>query len=138
MSQVFCKIIPIRFILFSIVGLSGVFVHMLLLTALFKYFHFSFIIAQTIATYIAMTSNYFINNYYTYRINRLYGKKLFIGLISFYLICSIGALINIESANLIFKNEIHWAIAGVAGTFIGAIWNYALSSTFTWKTVQNK
>ena len=80
-----------------------------------------------------MTSNYFLNNSFTYRDQRIRGKKLFTGLLSFYLVCSVGALMNIGFANLLYEKSINWAIAGTAGALIGSIWNYALSSIFTWK-----
>lgn len=131
--KLFGKIIPVRFILFSLVGLTGVGVHLLALTVLHILINTQFIWSQTIATYIAMTSNYFINNSFTYRDKRLHGKKLLFGLVSFYLVCSVGAFLNVELANFLYQNNIHWAIAGITGALIGAILNYALSSIFTWR-----
>jgi len=133
--KLFGKIIPVKFILFSLVGLTGVGVHLLILTLFHLLLTTQFIWAQTIATYIAMTSNYFLNNSFTYRDKKLHGKKLLSGLLSFYLVCSLGAFINIELAELLYQKSINWAIAGIAGALIGAVWNYALSSVFTWKKV---
>lgn len=134
--KLFGKIIPVRFILFSLVGLTGVGVHLLVLTVLHIFINTQFIWSQTIATYIAMTSNYFINNSFTYRDKKLHGKKLLFGLVSFYLVCSLGALFNIVFAGFLYEKSINWAIAGTAGALTGAIWNYALSSVFTWKKVK--
>ena len=132
--KLFGKIIPVKFILFSLVGLTGVGVHLLVLTLFHIAINTQFIWAQTIATYIAMTSNYFLNNSFTYRDQRIRGKKLFTGLLSFYLVCSVGALLNIGFAALLYEKSINWAIAGTAGALIGSIWNYALSSIFTWRS----
>ncbi len=131
--KLFGKIIPVRFILFSLVGLTGIGVHLLVLTLLHIAINTQFIWSQTIATYIAMTSNYFINNSFTYRDKKLHGKKLFFGLLSFYLVCSLGAFLNVAFASLLYEKNIHWAIAGTAGALIGAVLNYALSSIFTWR-----
>ncbi|MGZ4994175.1 MAG: glycosyltransferase [Methylobacter sp.] len=131
--KLFGKIIPVRFIQFSLAGLTGAGVHLLALTMLHIVINTQFIWSQTIATYIAMTSNYFINNSFTYRDKKLHGTKLLFGLISFYLVCSIGAFLNVELASSLYQNNIHWAIAAMAGALIGAILNYALSSTFTWR-----
>lgn len=131
--KLFGKVIPVRFILFSLVGVTGVGVHLLVLTLFHLFINTQFIWSQTIATYIAMTSNYFLNNNFTYRDKKLHGKKLLLGLLCFYLVCSVGAVINIGFAELLYQKNIHWAVAGTAGAFIGAVWNYALSSTFTWK-----
>jgi len=131
--KLFGKIIPVRFILFSLVGLIGVGVHLLILAVFHLAINTQFEWAQTIATYIAMTSNYFLNNIFTYRNQRIRGKKLFTGLLSFYLVCSVGALMNIGFADLLYKKSINWVIAGTAGALIGSVWNYALSSIFTWR-----
>jgi dolichol-phosphate mannosyltransferase len=130
--KLFGKVIPVRFIMFGLVGLSGVGVHLLVLTLLHLVINTQFIWLQTIATYIAMTSNYFLNNSFTYRDKKLHGKKLLFGLISFYLVCSVGAVINVGFAELLYQKNINWAFAGTAGALIGAGWNYALSSLFTW------
>jgi dolichol-phosphate mannosyltransferase len=131
--KIFGKIIPVRFILFSLVGLTGIGVHLLVLTVLHIAINTQFVWSQTIATYIAMTSNYFINNSFTYRDKKLHGKKLFFGLLSFYLVCSLGAFLNVAFASLLYEKNFHWAIAGTAGALIGAVLNYALSSIFTWR-----
>jgi dolichol-phosphate mannosyltransferase len=131
--KLFGKIIPVRFILFSLVGLTGVAVHLFVLTLLHVVISTQFIWAQTIATYIAMTSNYFINNSFTFRDKKLHGKKLLSGLLSFYVVCSVAAFLNVAFASLLYEMKVHWAIAGTAGALIGAVLNYALSSIFTWR-----
>lgn len=131
--KLFGKIIPVKFILFCLVGLTGVAVHLFTLWVFHLLVSTQFLWAQTIATYIAMTSNYFLNNQFTYREQKLKGKHLFYGLFSFYLVCSLGALVNIGFADLLYEKKFHWAISGTAGALIGAVWNYALSSIFTWK-----
>lgn len=131
--KLFGKVTPVRFVLFCLVGLTGVGVHLLVLTLFQLLANTPFIWSQSIATFIAMTSNYFLNNNFTYRDKKLHGKKLLAGLFSFYLVCSLGALVNIGFAELLYQKNIHWVIAGMAGALIGAIWNYALSSLLTWK-----
>ncbi|MGJ0485682.1 MAG: GtrA family protein [Methylomicrobium sp.] len=128
------KFIPLRFILFAIVGLMGTGVHLLTLWAVHLLAELQFLLAQTIATYVAMTSNYFINNNFTYRDQRIRGRKLMSGLLSFYLVCSFGAVINIESANFVYLHQQkNWVIAALVGAFAGSICNYYFSSLFTWK-----
>jgi dolichol-phosphate mannosyltransferase len=134
--KLFGKVLPVRFILFCLVGLTGVGVHLLMLTVFHLFINTQFLWSQTIATYIAMTSNYFLNNSFTYRDKKLHGKKLFTGLLSFYVVCSVGAVINVGVAELLYQKSLHWAIAGTAGALIGAVWNYVLSYVFTWKNVK--
>jgi len=58
----------------------------------------SFVAAQISATITAMTSNFFLNNLFTYRDRRLRRWQLVRGLLSFYLICGIGAVANVGIA----------------------------------------
>ncbi|MGZ4160948.1 MAG: GtrA family protein [Neobacillus sp.] len=133
LRKILIEIFPVRFLLFSVVGLIGMGIHMLTLGVFHLIINFHFLWAQTIATYVAMTSNYFINNNFTYRDQRIKGNKMLSGLISFYLVCSIGALINIASADLFYREQNSWIEAGVIGGIAGSIWNYYFSSKLTWK-----
>ena len=55
------------------------------------------------------------------------------GFASFALICSMGAIANVGIAGTLFNNQSAWWFAGAVGALIGAVWNYAMASTFTWK-----
>jgi hypothetical protein len=61
------------------------------------------------------------------------GVALLRGLFTFYAICALGTVANVGIAGYIFsRNEIWWP-AGLAGVVVGSVWNYAVSSVFTWK-----
>ena len=126
-------IVPVRFVLFSIVGGLGLLVHMAILWSALKFVGFGFVAAQTTATMLAMTFNFFINNIFTYRDQRLRRWQILRGLLSFYLICSIGAVANVGIATYVFRVDQAWWVAGIAGAIVGSVWNYATSSIFTWK-----
>jgi len=128
----FGHILPARFILFSLVGLSGVVVHFLALAVTFKLLGLQFSIAQTIATLSAMTSNFAFNNILTYRDMRLRGSRFVTGLFTFYLVCGVGVIANVGIANFVFQRDYTWWLAGGAGALVGTVWNYAASSIFTW------
>jgi dolichol-phosphate mannosyltransferase len=125
--------IPIRFISFALIGGSGVFVHFILLTILFKGFGTSFVVAQTAATFTAITSNFVLNNALTYHDQRLKGVKFFLGWISFNLVCATGAAANVGIANWMFVHDSLWYVSAFAGIAVGVVWNYAMSSIFTWR-----
>jgi dolichol-phosphate mannosyltransferase len=126
-------IVPVRFALFALIGGLGLIVHLTTLWTGLTLGGFSFIVAQTVATMVAMTSNFFLNNLFTYRDQRLKGLRLIRGLLSFYLICSIGAVANVGLAAFFYNWRQIWWLAGVAGVIVGSVWNYAVSSVFTWK-----
>src|SRR4029077_19788628 len=86
---------PVRFLLFAMIGGFGVVTHLATLWLAVYPFGIGFPAGQTIATIIAMTSNFFLNNLFTYRDKRLYGGALVTGLLSFYAVCGIGAAANV-------------------------------------------
>jgi dolichol-phosphate mannosyltransferase len=126
-------IVPVRFALFAIIGGLGLVVHLATLGTLLKLGGIGFAAAQAAATMTAMTSNFFLNNWFTYRDRRLKGWRLLRGLVSFYVVCSVGAIGNVGIAAYVFKADQSWWLAGVAGAVVGAVWNYATSSVFTWR-----
>ena len=126
-------IVPVRFALFALIGGLGLFIHMVVLLSGLTLVALSFVAAQTVATIVAMTSNFFLNNLFTYRDQQLRGWQLVRGLLSFYLICSIGAVANVGIATYVFRADQTWWVAGIAGVIVGSVWNYAVSSVFTWK-----
>ena len=126
------RLIPLRFLAFAIVGGLGVLVHMAVLTLLFLIFQLSFLVGQSIATGIAMTSNFILNNIFTYRDKRLKGRYLVWGWLSFMLICSVGALANVGMAAALFNRQTGWVLSALAGILVGAVWNYAITSVYTW------
>ena len=135
-DKIFGRIFPVRFVLFSTVGLSGVFVHFISLSILFRLFNVEFLYAQIVGTYIAMTSNFILNNIITYRDVSLRGFEFLRGLISFCIYCSFGALINITMASYLFDQGFVWWLSGVLGAICGAIWNYAVTAALTWRMEQ--
>jgi dolichol-phosphate mannosyltransferase len=128
------RYIPTRLVSFALVGGTGIGVHVCVLTLLFKVLHAGFLPAQIAATFAAITSNFFLNNALTYRDQRLKGGRLLWGWISFNLVCATGAVANVGIASWMFSNQTTWLVSGLAGIAVGVVWNYAMSSIFTWKT----
>ena len=88
-------------------------VHLCLLWLLFAVTS-NFLLSQTLATFAAMTSNFFLNNIFTYGDQRLRGRAIWRGLLSFYAVCGIGALINLAIAELLFLKSFPYWVAGLA------------------------
>ena len=130
------RYVPVRFIAFAFIGGLGVFVHMAVLWLVFRGLGESFVAGQTTATLVAMTFNFFLNNWFTYRDRRLRGWGLLRGWISFSLACSLGAVANVGIATYLFNTApaggIWWVLSATAGILIGAVWNYAVTSVYTW------
>ncbi|GGX19301.1 dolichol monophosphate mannose synthase [Pigmentiphaga litoralis] len=126
-------IIPVRFLNFALVGVLGVGVHLGIMFMLFEVGKSPFIWSQSVAMLVAMTSNFALNNILTYRDMRLRGWHWVRGWGSFVLACSIGGLANVGIASYLFDASTTWIAATLAGTVAGALWNYALTSTYTWR-----
>ena len=86
-----------------------------------------------VATLVATSSNFFLNNILTYRDQRLKGRGLLMGWITFNLVCGIGALTNFGIAHWLFAHHSLWQVAALAGIAVTTVWNFAMSSVFTWK-----
>src|SRR5690606_26475738 len=115
-SQISRGILPTSFLLFSLVGASGVVVHLTVLTIAFEALNFNFANSQLAATLIAMTTNYVLNNELTYADKKLRGRRFWTGLLSFYIVCSFGTLANVSVASVLFESNIaNFILAGIAG-----------------------
>lgn len=125
--------VSLRFLLFALVGSIGLVVHLVVLDATFNLFGYSFAGAQLIGAIAAMTSNFVLNNFLTYRDQRLRGLAILRGLLMFYLVCGVGLLANVGVAFSIYGQRPIWWLAGAAGALMGVVWNYAMSGLFVWR-----
>jgi dolichol-phosphate mannosyltransferase len=126
-------VVSLRFLLFAMVGSIGLFVHFAALYIALKAFDLPFPNAQGTAALCAMTSNFILNNFLTYRDQRLKGVAILRGLLLFYLVCSVGLLANVGVAFSVYDQEPIWWLAGAAGALMGVVWNYAMSGLFVWR-----
>ncbi|MES2339088.1 MAG: glycosyltransferase family 2 protein [Pseudomonadota bacterium] len=133
-DRMFGRIVPVRFAMFAGIGAIGAVVHLGLVWLCFRAIGTSFVAATIIATVLAMTFNFFLNNTLTYRDRRLTGARaLWSGWLSFCLVCAVGAVANVGVAA--FLHDVQrgsWAGSALAGIVVAAVWNFALSSRFTW------
>jgi dolichol-phosphate mannosyltransferase len=130
------RFFPHKLLLFGLVGASGVVVNLVVLRLLLAIFDFGprgFVHADTIATATAMVTNFFFNNLLTYRDRRLAGWQVVHGLVSFMLVCSLGAVVNVAIARDVYRATGLWLLAGICGAVVAALINYSLTSVFTWR-----
>ena len=125
--------VSLRFLLFALVGSTGLAVHLATLFVALKLFNLPFAEAQGCGAFVAMTTNFILNNFLTYRDQRLKGFAILRGLLAFYFVCSVGLLANVGVAFSIYDHEPIWWIAGAAGALMGVVWNYAMSGLFVWR-----
>jgi dolichol-phosphate mannosyltransferase len=121
-----------RFLLFCLVGLTGIGIHLAVLSVLVVA-DLSFGVAQALATVGAIAWNFVLNNLFTYRDQRLTGWHFVTGLIRFQVICAIGAISNVGIATWIYDYHETWWIAGLGGALIGTVWNFVVSAALVWR-----
>ena len=132
-ERYFGRIIPTRFALFATVGGLGVIVHMIVLASLYRTSLTGFPLAQAVATMVAMSFNFWLNNWLTYRDQKLSGAQgMFWGWLKFCATCAIGAFANVAAASLLQANGFAWWASALVGIVLASVWNYALSSRFVW------
>jgi dolichol-phosphate mannosyltransferase len=126
-------IVSLRFLLFAMVGSLGLVVHFIALYAALEIVRLPFAEAQACGAVCAMTSNFILNNFLTYRDQRLKGLAILRGLLLFYLVCSVGLFANVGVAFSVYDQQPIWWLAGAAGALMGVVWNYAMSGLFVWR-----
>ena len=128
------RLIPRKAISFAFVGITGVLVQFIISYSFMWLLGFSFQNVLPIAVISAATSNYLVNNWLTFRVNRLRNKALFVGLLKFLLVSSLPIIANVGLASSFYKlispNTFFSQLAGIIVVFI---WNYAASSKLVWK-----
>lgn len=123
--------LPPRFFSFALVGGTGVGVQLASL-GLALSAGVGFLVAEIGATIAAMTSNFLLNNALTYSDRRVTGRQLIPALLSFYAVCSVGALSNVGTSSWLYAHSSNWWLSGLAGSLIAAVWNFVGSSKFVW------
>lgn len=123
-------LIPVRLAMFGAVGLTGVAVHMAVLSVL--HLALPFWLAQIGAILSAMSWNFWINNILTFRDVRLRGAAMWRGVLAFYVACLGGGLISEALATLLHNEGVNWMASGVAGALAAGLWNYYASRRGTW------
>lgn len=131
----FGKWVPLKFLKYSLVGLSGIFVNQSFLYIFRHLLKMRNEFALALAIELSIISNFFLNNYFTFKNHALRGfKNITWGLLKFNLICLFGAIINYSVAlwlNTYFKMNIY--IANFLGIILATIWNYVLNVQITWQ-----
>jgi dolichol-phosphate mannosyltransferase len=126
--------LPTRFVLFAMIGASGLIVHFAVLLAVLRWFDgATFYSGQLVATVVAMASNFILNNEITYSSYRFRGLGLIEGFAAFALGCSVGAIANIDVASWLYYANETWWVAGLSGALLSVVWNYAVSTNLIWR-----
>lgn len=126
--------LPIRFVVFCLVGLGGVVVHLGVLWLLYQRMGLSFSVALITAIMLAMVGNFSLNNVLTYRERRCRGWRFFTGLFAFCAACSVGSVCNYAVAKFLLASGIWWPLASLCGLAVASVWNFGATAIVTWRS----
>ena len=133
LSKMTGGVLPAGLISFMLVGGSGVLVHFGVLYAALS-LSVSFVAAQTLATLVAATSNFLLNNLLTFRDRRLRGSRLIWGYIKFLSVSAVGILANVSAATVAYEQVVDSVfVATLAGIAIDTVWKFVIANRFIWK-----
>ena len=122
-----------RFVKFGLVGFLGAGVTYFFWILLEVFLGFPDRMALVIGIEIAIISNFFINNFWTFR-DRPKKERIFLKLLKFNLVSLGGLLINVI-VYTIFRDyfEFYKYFAEVFGILGGFLWNFFINNFWTWK-----
>ena len=127
------RIIPRRAVSFALVGSIGVLVQLFTIYFLMAISSLAFEQVLPLGVVVAASTNFIINNLFTFRNNKLIGKSFFFGLIKFLLVSSLPIIANIGITSLFYSQlSINTFISQIVGILVVFIWNYAASSKVVW------
>lgn len=124
-----------RLLTFCVVGLSGIIVNQGLLWLLTEFAGLRYYISALFAIEASIISNFILNDYFTFADRRTgKGKSFIVRLLKFNVACLAGAGIQ-YGLLLLFTNvlDIHYLISNLIAIAVAFLWNYFMSSWWTWK-----
>tara|TARA_Y100001970_G_scaffold39728_1_gene48948 strand:- start:3177 stop:4313 length:1137 start_codon:yes stop_codon:yes gene_type:complete len=121
------------FIKYSVVGFSGVLVNIGIYIVLTRFFGLSEVIAPLISIESSLLSNFFLNNFWTFK-KRKVTSSLYKRLLQFHVASGGAACFNYLTFLLTFAVlGIHDILANLIGIAVAAILNYLINSNWTWR-----
>lgn len=127
------KIDPVnlRFFSFCIVGLSGVFINLIIYFILVKLTN-KIEVSGFFSALTAMITNFILNDKITWRERK--STKITGRIIKNFITSIIGIGINILILFLLERyTKIHYILANIFGIGVATIWNYVINNLWTWK-----
>lgn len=127
--------LPRRFIVFTMVGISGIVVNNLILYILIEFLFLHISIASLIAIQIAIFNNFIWNRKFTWKDRDMQGwDAIRKGLIKFTLVSWIAGGLNWLILLLLdYTTELHYIIANLIAILLASILNYLLNDFWTFK-----
>ncbi len=126
-----------RFWKFSLVGLSGVVINLLLYTFFVQVCELNVVLAGICSAFFAMFSNFILNDLFTWKTEN--NQPFFARLIKFYIYCSIGIFLNTVLLIILYEYlNLNYLFANLLGILIASLWNFSSNNKWTWAPIANE
>lgn len=126
------RLLKIDFVRFCMVGVLGFTINLVLLTLIYKIFGSPLIIAQLIASEIALFSNFMFHHKWTYKASKV--RKTITTLIVQFHVTSwmaiVGSVLMVTAGVHIFK--LNYFAALVLSSAVALLWNFSWSKYVIW------
>lgn len=123
---------PFALCLYGLVGAIGVAVHLSVLWLLLQVFAVDFRLAQAAAILVAMVGNFQLNDWLTFASNQRRHAHYLTALLSYCLLCSMGAGLSYLVSVFLYAHDTQWWLASFSGILAGFFWNYQASRLWVW------
>ncbi len=128
------RIIPRKAVSFAVAGFIGVLVQLNITYLLLWLTNLQFEVILPIAVLFSSFANFIMNNFLTFRSNRLINNSFFVGYLKFLLVASLPIIANVSLTNLFYSFfSANTFVSQIAAICIIFIWNYVVSSRLIWK-----
>lgn len=128
-----------RFVIFCLVGLSGVLVNMSLLWSLTEFVGFPYLVSAAFGIESSIISNFILNDHFTFPDRRSHTAKSFLRrLVKFNLVSLAGLALNMTVLWLLTEVfGLYYLLSNLCGIVVATLWNYLVNSWWTWKYQEN-
>jgi dolichol-phosphate mannosyltransferase len=127
------RLVERRISKFAVVGISGILVNTLFLWSFTRYAGIDYKISSPMAVELAVLSNFFFNNTWTFG-DSTGGSPLLARMVKFHVTAAGGFVIN--WAFLVALTELvdlYYLLSNLVGILAGFLWNYTVNVKWTWR-----
>ena len=127
------RYISMKFMKYMLVGGTGVFVNFLFFWFCFDVLNAAFTASLIAAIEISITTNYFLNDIWTFRLSSKRSGPNVPGWLKYNVVCLSGSAINYAVSALQYSSGHQWMPSVLFGIIIASLWNYVISKNYVWQ-----
>lgn len=116
---------------FLLVGGSGTVLNFFVLTLTYHYFHWPVILAALVSNELAMVSNFFCHEHWTFNGDRHGTRRL--RFVRYQFVAAGGIVLSSVILTVLVRVGLHYLIANLIAIGIAVSWNFFMSHRWAWR-----